>query len=226
MNKAFGAVAFVLGAAAGAVTTWFVVRKRYEQIAQEEIDSVKEVFSKRYAEEKADDISDKSEMTEEELDRIEEENDETPEEETVKVDYHKMVGKYTEEKPDISEIVKEKEDKLEHHNVFEEEEEYEKPIVHDKPYIIPPDEYGLDHEYDQIGLTLYSDHVLADDMDEVVENVEELIGYDALNHFGEYEEDSVYVRNDKLKAEYEILLDLRKYSDILEDKPYIRKGVL
>ena len=40
-------IAFVAGGALGSLATWMFVKKKYEQIAQEEIDSVKEVYSKR-----------------------------------------------------------------------------------------------------------------------------------------------------------------------------------
>lgn len=36
-------------------------------------------------------------------------------------------------------------------------------------------------------------------------------------HFGEYEEDAVFVRNDAKKCDYEILKDLRRFCDVLED---------
>ncbi len=36
--------AFALGAVSGALCTWYYVKDKYEKIAQEEIDSVKEVF--------------------------------------------------------------------------------------------------------------------------------------------------------------------------------------
>src|SRR5574344_477672 len=47
MNKFAGFMLFVIGAAVGSVATWQFVKNKYEQIAQEEINSVKEVFSKR-----------------------------------------------------------------------------------------------------------------------------------------------------------------------------------
>lgn len=46
-----------------------------------------------------------------------------------------------------------------------------------------------------------------------------LLGIDSLNHFGEYEDDSVFVRNDARKCDYEILLDQRTYSEVAEDMP-------
>lgn len=84
----------------------------------------------------------------------------------------------------------------------------------DIPYVISPDEFGQDESYETISLTYYADGVLADDDDEMVEDVENLVGFDSLNHFGEYEDDSVFVRNDRLKCDYEILLDHRKYTDV------------
>ena len=35
--------------------------------------------------------------------------------------------------------------------------------------------------------------------------VDAVVGEDSLNHFGEFEEDSVYVRNENIECDYEIL---------------------
>jgi hypothetical protein len=73
-------------------------------------------------------------------------------------------------------------------------------------------------------LTYYADDVLAleyADRDtgeikyDVIDDVEHTIGADSLTHFGEYEDDSVHVRNDRLECDYEILRDYRKFSDII-----------
>jgi hypothetical protein len=50
--------------------------------------------------------------------------------------------------------------------------------------------------------------------------VDDVVGFESLNRFGEYEDDSVFVRNDRLKCDYEILLDRRKYSDVVNKKPH------
>ena len=59
MNKAFGIVIFAVGAVAGSAATWYFTKTKYEKIAQEEIDSVKEVFSNRNksADEKKDGVA-------------------------------------------------------------------------------------------------------------------------------------------------------------------------
>ncbi len=93
----------------------------------------------------------------------------------------------------------------------------------DCPHIITPEEFGEIEDYDTISLTLYSDGVVADDADKPIEDVDEVIGKESLDHFGEYEDDSVFVRNDKLKCDYEVLIDERQYAQILEEKPYLKE---
>ena len=88
----------------------------------------------------------------------------------------------------------------------------------EKPYVISQDKYGGTEDYDLYSYTYYADKVLADENNEPIEDVDHRIGLESLNHFGEYGDDSVYVRNDKLKADYEILLDDEKY-EILFPRP-------
>ena len=81
------------------------------------------------------------------------------------------------------------------------------------PYVISPDEFGEDYETET--LTFYADGVLVYYVsDELVEDVDATIGSDSLSHFGEYEDDAVYVRNDSLKRDFEILRDSAKYSEV------------
>ena len=187
MNKTTCAFAFIFGAAIGAAASWFVAKKYYEQIAQEEIDSVKEVFSRSAKEETP------------------EEKPETP--------IHSVI----EEKEDILDYAR-KVGNLGYHEYSKKESE-EKG---ERPYVIPPDEFGMkeDEGYGQVSLMYYADHILADDRDQLVENVEEIIGFESLNHFGEYEADAVHVRNDVRKCDYEILRSLRTYAEVIRENPY------
>ena len=197
MNKATGIAAFILGAAVGSGVTWYFLKDKYEKLAQEEIDSVKEVFSKRTS-----DISEKDEPQ----DKIED----IPEEPTVKEldSYKEFVSKveYTDYSTNKTAGIKqEKAADIEHE---------------DNPYVITPEEFGELDGYDEISLTYYSDQVLTDENNELVEDVDRVVGFESLNHFGEYEDDSVYVRNDRLKCDYEILMDCRKFTDVLKNLPH------
>lgn len=75
--------------------------------------------------------------------------------------------------------------------------------------IIPPDEIGDDENYDVISLTYYAKaDLVADELDEFqsAKEIKDMIGEDWIHHFGEYDEDSVCIKNDVNKAYYEVLL--------------------
>lgn len=198
MNKAIPFVAFTVGAAIGSVAAWYFAKKKYEQIAQEEIDSVKETFAKRVAAISGDDIPEKDE--EPELERKSSDGD---------------IMKYA------SKLNEEGYTNYSNVEMSMPGVETKEPMDTERPYVISPDEFGEMDEYETISLTYYADAVLTDDMDELVEDADDVVGFESLNHFGEYEDDSVFVRNDRLKADYEILLDERNYSDVLKTKPYL-----
>lgn len=203
MNKLAIFASFVLGAAAGSVVTWKLVKDKYAAIAQEEIDSVKEYFKP---------------------------NEDIPQTELAKKsvnkpsinDYAKFLAEtgYTDYADLTVEDVRERfgYDKKD----AEPEDDH---IFKEKPYVISPDEFGeLEVDgYENISLTYYADHILAEDNGEPVEDVEDIVGFESLTHFGEYEDDSVFVRNDRLKCDYEILLDTRKYDEVIKTKPRPRE---
>lgn len=87
-----------------------------------------------------------------------------------------------------------------------------------RPYVIDPEEFGDHEDYDTATLVYYADGVLADFSGELVEDVGGTVGGDSLTHFGENENDpdTVYVRNDILKFDYEILRDAGKFSDMIK----------
>ena len=74
-------IAFVVGAATGVAATFTYAKKKYAKIAQEEIDSVKEIYSKKPKKDDAEEIDE----IEEEIyyDRPEIEDEPEPEEESV-----------------------------------------------------------------------------------------------------------------------------------------------
>jgi hypothetical protein len=81
------------------------------------------------------------------------------------------------------------------------------------PYVITPEEFASDEEYQSESLTLYACGTLTDDFDNPIEDVPAMVG-DALDHFGEYEDDSVFIRNDRYKCNYEILKDVRTFEEV------------
>ncbi len=205
MNSKFASfMMFVLGAAVGSAVTWQYIKKKYEQIAQEEIDSVKEVFSKHKVASQDNEPDENIHIR----GRAEQAKDKPSIAEYTAKLREQGYTNYSNIKsiPDDSDTTK--------------KEEEEEPMTKDKPYVIPPEEFGEFYNYEKISLTYYSDQVLADDNDELVDDIEDVVGFESLSTFGEYEDDSVFVRNDRLKCDYEILLDQRKYSDVINRKPH------
>lgn len=221
MNKSIIAVAgFVLGVAAGAAGSWYICKTKYEQIAQEEIDSVKAVFSKRLAEAneemkkhvpfKKGDIALLNDGNIAVVEDVDEEN------KTIEADDEEY-GPTVEEVKQL----------IDYSGYSASPEEIEKKMEQStKPYIISREELGDYPEYDLIELTYFADEVLCDDGMEPIDNVEEIVGSEWVDRFGEYDADTVYVRNDRLKADYVVVTDPQTYEEYQLEEELSKKGVL
>lgn len=194
-NKAINVMAFALGAGLASAVLWRYFKQKYEKIAQKEIASVKETFSKRQKAEAKK--QEEKTVADEYTSTLRKEGYITPSGEGW--EYYGGGGWNRFSKHDANEKKEEK--------------------TVDKPYVISPDEFGEFDEYERITLTYYADQLLADEDDELVEDVDKTVGFESFNHFGEYEEDCVFVRNDGLCCDYEILLDERNYMDIIKQRP-------
>lgn len=190
MNKTLNnIIMFTAGAVIGFGVAWFVTKTKYEKIAQEEIDSVKETYA---------DMFKKTKTSEEAVEDPEEPENrfEKLEEDAVKrTAYSDIIAS---EGYDTKENMEEKEEKNDM----------------DEPYVIAPEEFG-ENNYKRKFLTYYTDGVLEDDYDGVIKdsNIDKLIGRANLNHIGDYEADIVHVRNDRLRTDYEITMDSGSFSE-------------
>lgn len=84
-----------------------------------------------------------------------------------------------------------------------------------EPYVIVPEEFD-ENGYETITLYYYEDGVVETMLDKEVlddDEIEEWIGKESLTHFGEYEEDSVFVRNDNMQTDFEILKVAGRWSE-------------
>ena len=90
-----------------------------------------------------------------------------------------------------------------------------------KPHIIPLEEFDT-FGYKTATLTYYSDGVLADEWDRVIKNADDIVGEDFEEHFSDDNDDgdAVYVRNDDLKCDFEILRDLQTYAEAMGESDY------
>lgn len=186
---------FVTGAAIGSVVTWKLIEKKYKDLADEEIESVIETFKNRKP-------------------RITKDN--------VKETVEKVINKYKEPKETVEDIVTAEGYSIENEEEIDEDDESNYTVNVDNvievvtPYVITPEQFGEYNEYGTKTLTYYADNVLTDEIDNPITSDEmiTMIGPDALDHFGEYEDDSVYIRDEINEMDYEILKSEKKFSEI------------
>lgn len=186
-------VSFVLGGAIGAGAAWFLAKSKYEALADEQIASVKESFRLKYEGENEEEVEEDKPA------------DNLPQA-TGTPSY--MQGRQV-EKPDITT----------YRNIVKGEgysptpsEDIQDGLIE----IIPPEDFGEDPDYTKITLTMTANGYLLDEDMDPVEDEYSLLGMgvnDVRDHFGEYEDDSVYVVNHERQAYYEILDSIREYKE-------------
>lgn len=188
---------FAFGVAAGSVATYFLVKKHFEDISNEEIDSVKEAYRTKV----------------EALNRVEKIRDEKRKYSNIIFDENyssRPNEKKDEEDEDTPDLDEDEEEKWEKERIFPEEES-------ETPYSITPNQFV--HEkgyYDKISVYYYDeDDVYCYENEELITNPSDLFGSDI--SFGEFEDDAAYIRNDKLSIDFEILRQHASYSEITSE---------
>ncbi len=203
MDKKSSLLAFMLGMAIGSAITWQLIKERYERRIEEDRKSLEEM----YAAKKAVVVTEKT---------AEKEPEEPPAPDP------KQIAERAKDKPSLTEYARllqgEGYTDYAQKGRSMKDEEFPKPDDKEAPYVISPAEFGEIDEYETISLTYFSDGVLADEDNEPVDDIEEIVG-DCLEHFGEYGEDSVFVRSDMRKCDYEVLRDLREFSEVVGALP-------
>ena len=186
---------FAAGAAAGSAVTWYFLKAKYERIAQEEIDSVKAEFSR-----KETDISEpelKWEHTGEPIaDVVEVHETEDGVEFSVSktnVDIREFASKlkesgYVDYSNTQTPTIKKKK---------------EASDMEDR-YVISPDEFD-EAGFETITLIYKPDGTLEDTAGNNIGDAVDFLDIDPSDHFGEYEDDSVFIRDHENQIDYEIL---------------------
>lgn len=186
---------FVGGVGTGAAITWRLLKPYYEKIVTDELQSIKEAYERKY--------------------KGEQQGKNTTDE----VDDEQTDVKDNEDAKEYIDIVV-----TEGYMNYSDVQQMTKNIRNiNQPYVISPDEFGDMGDYDIEYLTYYADGTLADEADEPITDVDNVVGRDALNHFGTdtSEPELVFVRNDDLRKDFEISLDSRKYSDVINNGPQL-----
>ena len=212
-------IIFTVGALIGAGVSWFVTQQYYKKIADEEIESVKESFSylQKEAQERADAAKNKPsidimaqalKMQKESLPTVDHSSlDDTQEPDTNKVNYSNFSAEEIEET--------ESEDEPE-------PEEYELQIApikdtkgNGEPYVLKqPSRDSEPPYYTTILLIYYSDGTYADSHG-VEHEVEDYIGRKMMEYVEKTDKDEVFIRNDELQIDLDIVKDARTYDEVM-----------
>ena len=101
---------------------------------------------------------------------------------------------------------------------------HQEPPPVDEPYAISQEEYERNENgYSQESLYYYTDEVVANIMDQPID-VDNTIGREALRILDEEFGDKIYIRNEKLRMEWELNNDPRSFQEVREadwpDEPY------
>ena len=183
---------FVIGLAIGAVSSALYFRGK----TQEEVDEVRSFYLSKVGENEAT---------------------ENTEAETVE---EKVFREFNATKPEIRDYINTLRERkyVDYSKTAEPDDSSAKvPDVIADPYVISIDDFGQEEGYDTITLTAYSDGTIANYADDELEDPESTVGEDVLSKFGD--EDVVYIRNDRLKADFEVVRDNRTYVEVVGDSP-------
>lgn len=204
MCKLTGVVIFAAGMLLGGISASVITKRKYEKLAEEEIQSVKEMFKRKIERDKAiQEQEQKEENKQEEIKQevvVEEPIQEEPE--RFELIYDNMTKAY---RQNNKEWVDEKARR-------EKVKELLNKISYE-PEVIDPEEFG-ETGYDMVTLTYFADGVIADDLDEIVDDYEQLVGREFIKIFNDFDATTVYVRNEYWEIDYEIVRDDWFFTDI------------
>ena len=205
-NKVATLFAFILGAGIGAGGAYIYTKKKYEGLIDSEVNSARETYQRLSKE-----LADKNEA-----------------------EKQKLFTEYTEKIENYisKDVLKEafEDDKYNYHISNGEGEERtvkevkpddisirsDKFVDSNTPYEIDANEYGSIEDYNLVSLTYYSNGVITNDQEDVLDDPATIFGVKLLDKLPIYENNGIYTayaRNDIRRCDYEIILTGYDYEE-------------
>ena len=241
-NIVKGILIFATGVGVGALVTNKLLKNNYQQLVQEEIDSIKENFKKNEEYKRKRDLVDinnekKSLIYRKSLDKyrtysntnIDPAELVSPPEGDNDADEPEDEEYETEDDDDDDETEDDDDDEYSADEAISTEQINRRD--HITPYVISYKEFSEEKDYyDKLTISYYNvDDTLADDQEEILD-VTSIIGNEALSCFGRGSNDSevVYVRNERLASDFEVIRTQQSYQENVFGivKPRPRGGLL
>ena len=210
----FATLGLLVGGGAGYYAGFAITKKKYIKIADKEVESVKKSLKEYY--ESKENIKISSSRADDGIEPKEEIKKNIPESPFVdksSIDKEKLKG--DNEKDSYEKYAKQYKAPARSKKVKKEEPVVEGVVkaTDDNIYILSPDEFA-DSELDVNTLNYYLDGVVADDDYNIIKDINGTIGSEALSIFDNHKKDVVYVRNERLGIDYEILRNYDNYYDV------------
>ena len=221
MNVIFEKLMYlIVGGAAGSLITSFIMKSKHDKVVDlledeldkyenrfdEEVEKARKAFIEGYGaneteNDKNDDDTDNDDV--EDLEKLK------------KISSNKVNQvKQAREKPDMERIIEKNgyhnEPEFDDEDEFEEEEldDSESPFLdEDDIVIITPEEFGEYSDYEKQDLYYLRDGILVDDQGNMIEDIDDMVGFDSLHQFGQYDDNHVFVRNYHQKTDFDIFRD-------------------
>ena len=230
-NTIFAATGFVIGAGISALITWRVTKKYYDDRIDDEIEQVKVSYDVLAKQRKTGPYSDPSEIAEKYRD---EKNVPAFVEQLKDLGYSSQEEAFADPDFDKEAFLARN---LADENPADEDEPYSSWVVKEdrsnpnRPYVITYEEFSEDHlDFEKVSISYYEeDDTLADEREEPIPNLNDIIGDESVERFGDRSHDPnvVYVRNERLSLDFEVTRNPRSYLEavlgIKEEKPKVRK---
>lgn len=206
MNKLLPIATFVGGAVIGAFVGWSAHKKKYEDQLEAETESIRKTYEKKYVKiSKADlpKVEDTACMSEEEF------KDYVNKRVEARKEYNKITAQYQPEgevvTPDMT---------LEERAAAQ-------------PELIYAQDYGTEQDtgetYGCVELMWFKDERLATEAEMELLDVATTIGWDAIAQFDKTGLNTIYVRNHRLKIDYEVFKYDDTYEELLAERPHLDK---
>jgi hypothetical protein len=190
---------FIGGIVVGAGASWVYHKNKYEQMVQDEVESLREHMK-----------NGKSTNTEPTEFEAKDENEEIKQAKEY-YDNNLAEEEYDESMARVHNLVRE------NHYTSSNDKEENMANKYKKPFVVTPDDFASVPGFDTDTFYYHQDDIISNGDNEMLgeHEVEQILGLSVLQikeQFGVYEEDSVYIRNMRMKCDYEILREEENFT--------------
>ena len=202
MSKFKSIILFLSGVAVGGLSAYFITKKKYEAIVEKELADLRETYQRK-KDELASNAVDSEPISE---DAPEVKNQ--PFQERSSLDAQREMSRLNINKPPLH-------DYTQYYHSDDPDAEVKEPVKYapstKEPYVISPDEFAHEPGISEAHYVLHPNGSITDEEDgEEIDDPIGMLGVEWEKRIGEYEQNTVYIRNEKYSMDIEVVQLLPK----------------